>query len=614
MVLREVCVSLPAVAAALVKPYHPFHARWNRACILPGGGHAVLRLSNEDVARLFDEIADLLEIQGASPFRVRAYRNAAATLRSLGREVRDMVVAGEPLTALPGVGKDLAGKITEALETGSIGALDKLHREVPPSLEALLRIPGLGPKRVRALYQQLGILDLDDLRAAAEAGKIQTLHGFGVRTEQRLREHLAAHREKKRRIPRHEAGPYAEALVQHLAIVPGVAQVVVAGSYRRGRDTVGDLDLLVTADTPEAVMDRFTVFPGVTQVTAFGPTRAAVVLRGGLQVDLRLVPPQSFGAALHYFTGSKAHNVRVRRLGQQRGLKVNEYGVFRGAERVAGDTEQSVFAAVGLPFIEPELREDQGEIEAALEGRLPRLVRRAELRGDLHAHTIASDGRADLRAMAEAARAAGLEYLAITDHAAERDGVIWTMDEHRLQEQGEAIDRLNEELKDITLLKGVEVDIREDGSLTLPDAVLTRLDVVIASVHTATNLSRRRQTARLLRAMDHHVHILGHPGGRFRPEREAYAVDMEAVIRHAAGTGCCLELNSQPRRLDLNETYCRLAREHGVLVSIDSDSHGPEDLANLEGGVLQARRGWLEARDVLNTRSFGELRELLRRR
>ncbi|MGE0079892.1 MAG: DNA polymerase/3'-5' exonuclease PolX [Thiohalomonadaceae bacterium] len=574
----------------------------------------MLRLSNEDVARLFDEIADLLEIQDASPFRVRAYRNAAATLRGLGREVRDMAVAGEPLTTLPGVGKDLAGKIAEALETGSIGALEELHREVPPSLEALLRIPGLGPKRVRALYQQLGILDLDDLRAAAEAGKIQTLRGFGAKTEQRLREHLAAHREKKRRIPRHEARPHAEALERHLSAVPGVAQVVVAGSYRRGRDTVGDLDLLVTADTPAAVMERFSSYPAVAQVTALGPTRAAVVLRGGLQVDLRLVPPQSFGAALHYFTGSKAHNVRVRRLGQLRGLKVNEYGVFRGAERVAGDTELSVFAAVGLPFIEPELREDQGEIEAALEGRLPHLIRRADLRGDLHAHTTASDGRASLRAMAEAARAAGLEYLAITDHGAERGRGAWPMDARRLMEQGEEIDRLNEELKGITLLKGVEVDIREDGTLALPDAVLARLDVVVASVHTATALSRRRQTDRLLRAMDHPVHILGHPGGRFRPEREGYAVDMETVMRRAAETGCCLEVNSQPRRLDLNETYCRLAREHGVLVSIDSDGHGPENFAHLDGGVLHARRGWLEPRHVLNTRSLGELRRLLRRR
>ncbi len=574
----------------------------------------MLRLSNEDVARQFDEIADLLEIEDASPFRVRAYRTAAATLRGLGREVRDMVAAGEPLTGLPGVGKDLAGKINEALSTGTIGALETLHQEVPASLEALLRIPGLGPKRVRALYQQLNIQTTDDLRAAARAGKVHALRGFGEKTEQRLLEHLAAHREKKRRIPRHEARPHAEALEQHLRNAAGIEQVVIAGSYRRGRDTVGDLDVLVTAASPEAVMARFTSYPLVVEVSARGPTRASVVLRGGLQVDLRLVPPESFGAALHYFTGSKAHNVRVRRLGQQHGLKVNEYGVFRGAERVAGDTEASVFASVGLPFIAPELREDQGEIEAALEGRLPSLIQRADLRGDLHTHTTASDGRASLRAMAEAARAAGLEYLAITDHAADGAGPH-PMEAHRLLEQAEAIDRLNEELQGITLLKGVEVDIREDGSLALPDEVLGRLDVVVASVHTATRLSRRRQTERLLRAMDHRpVTLLGHPGGRFRPEREAYAVDMERVIGHARECGCYLEVNSQPRRLDLNETWCRVARDHGVLLSIDSDGHGTENFADLDGGIVHARRGWLGPENVLNTRPLKALRTLLKRR
>ncbi|MCK9530236.1 MAG: DNA polymerase/3'-5' exonuclease PolX [Gammaproteobacteria bacterium] len=572
-----------------------------------------MRLSNDDVARLFEEIADLLEIDDASPFRVRAYRTAASTLRGLGREARDMVAAGEPLTDLPGIGKDLAGKITEALSTGRIDALETLHRDVPPSLEALLRIPGLGPKRVRALYQQLGVENLDDLRAAAAAGRVRSLHGFGKKTEQRVLDQLAAQREKKHRIPRHEATPQARDLERRLRDIPGVEQVVIAGSFRRGRDTVGDLDVLVTAASTDLVMARFTGLPAVLEVTARGTTRASVLLRSGLQVDLRLVPPESFGAALHYFTGSKAHNVRVRRLGQQHGLKVNEYGVFRGGERVAGDTEESVFSAVGLPFITPELREDQGEIEAAQQNRLPRLIERGDLRGDLHAHTTASDGRASLRAMAEAARAAGLEYLAITDHAADQGGPR-PMDARRLREQGEAIDRLNEELHGITLLKGVEVDIREDGSLVLPETVLARLDVVIASVHNATSLPRRQQTERLMRAMDHpSVTLLGHPGGRFRPEREGYAVDMERVLRHARECGCFVELDSQPRRLDLNETYCRLARERGVLVAIDSDSHDRRDFANLDGGVLHARRGWLEAVDVLNTRPLHELRRLLRR-
>lgn len=565
-------------------------------------------VTNVEIARMFDEIADLLEIDDASPFRVRAYRTAADTLRGVGHEVGEMVAAGEELTDLPGIGKDLAGKIREALQRGSMQALDDLHTRLPATLELLLNIPGLGPKRVKALYRELGIEELDQLREAAAAGKVHTLRGFGEKTERRILELLDARREKKRRLPRHQAIADAEALIRHLRGAPEVREAVVAGSYRRGKESVGDLDILITASPIGAALDRFARYQGIAELTARGPTRSSAVLRSGLQVDVRAVAPNSFGAALHYFTGSKAHNIEVRRLGQARGLKINEYGVFRGAQRVAGESEESLFAAVGLPFIEPELREDQGEIEAAREGRLPRLVREDDLRGDLHAHTSASDGRADLRTMARAARARGREYLAVTDHSRHfiREG---RLDEPLLQRHLDAIDAAAE---GIALLKGLEVEIGEEGRLDLPDGVLERLDLVVAAVHTGVNFSRRRQTLRILRAMESPCFtILAHPGGRLLPEREGYEVDLEQVIRQARDRGCFLELNSQPKRLDLTENYCRLAREAGVLVSIASDSHREEDLDNLRFGVTQARRGWLEAGDVLNSRPLAELKGLL---
>jgi len=571
-----------------------------------------MRLGNSEIARMFNEIADLLEIEDASPFRVRAYRTAASTLSGLGEEVRDLVRRGEPLTELPGIGKDLAGKIDEALRTGAMRTLDELHAQVPPGLEALLRLPGLGPKRVKALNIGLGIEDIEGLRLAAEAGRIHTLPGFGEKTEQRLLQALAARREKKMRLARAAALPAADALVAWMRDLPAVEAAEIAGSFRRGKDLVGDLDLLVTTTDAAAAVERFARYPRFSEVGVQGPTRAAALLENGLPVDLRVVAPESLGAALHYFTGSKAHNIQVRRLGQQRGLKINEYGIFRGTQRIGGESEASVFAAVGLPFIAPELREDQGEIAAALAGRLPRPVERSDLRGDLHSHTTASDGHGELRAMALAARARGLDYLAITDHAREHTPAR-ALGEAALRAQMVAIDRLNEELDGVTLLKGAEVDILEDGRLSLPDAVLRELDLVVVSVHTAVGLTRRQQTDRVVRALEQRcVSILGHPGGRLRPEREGYAIDLDRVLRAAQERGCFVELNSQPKRLDLNEVFCRRARELGVLVSIDSDSHRPDDLDHLRFGITQARRGWLEARDVLNARPLPELRRLLR--
>ena len=566
---------------------------------------------NADIATVFEQIADLLEIRGDNPFRIRAYRNAARSVGEFGREFKSLIESGAGLPKLPGIGADLSAKIQEIVATGHCAALDRLRQEMPPAITELLKIPGLGPKRVQALNRELGIATVAQLAQAARAGQIRELAGFGAKTEQRILAGLKARTGQAGRVRLAVATQYAEALVDYLRRVRGVEQAVVAGSYRRMKDTVGDLDLLVTASSGGAVMERFVAYDEVREVLARGETKASVVLKSGLQVDLRLVPAESYGAALHYFTGSKAHNIAIRRLAQTRGLKVNEYGVFRGARRVAGETEESVFAAVGLPFIAPELREDRGEIEAARAGRLPQLVTLADLQGDLHLHTKASDGRNSLREMARAAQAQGFAYIAITEHT-RRLAVTRGLDPQRVARQIDEIDTLNAEFSGITVLKGIEVDILEDGTLDLPDSVLQRLDVVIAAVHGKFDLSRRRQTDRILRALDNRcVNLLAHPTGRLIGAREPYEVDMLRIVRKAKSRHVSLELNSQPERLDLDDAMCQMARAEGVLVSINSDAHSTFDFANLRYGVGQARRGWLERDNVLNARGLAALRGLL---
>jgi DNA polymerase (family 10) len=454
---------------------------------------------------------------------------------------------------------------------------------------------------------------VEQLHRAAQDGRIRALPGFGEKTELNILQAIEAHASQTRRFKLAVAAQYAEALQAFLSSVPGVSQVTVAGSFRRMRETVGDLDILVAATEQSPVIQRFAAYDEVAQVLSEGPTRASVRLKGGMQVDLRMLSKESYGAALQYFTGSKAHNIAVRRLAQQKGLKINEYGVFSGEKRIAGDTEESVYRSIGLHYIPPELREDRGEIELAGKGRLPRLVELSDLRGDLHAHTNATDGHDTLREMALAAKSAGFEYLAITEHS-RRLTVAHGLDPQRLLRQCDEIDRLNDELKGIVLLKGIEVDILEDGSLDLPDDVLARLDLVIGAVHSKFELSRAKQTQRILRAMEYpHFTLLAHPAGRLIEQRAPYDVDMTRIIREAKQRGCFLELNAHPERLDLLDTQCRMAKEEGVLVSINSDAHSTLDFANLRYGVGQARRGWLEAKDVLNTRPLAELRKLLKR-
>ena len=566
---------------------------------------------NPDIVHIFDEIADLLEIEDANPFRVRAYRNAARLLQGLSSDVKTMVEAGEDLTELPGIGDDLAKKIIEIVTTGHCSFLEKLERQTPPALTELLKVPGLGPKRVKALWHELDVETVDQLTRAAREGRIRSVPGFGEKTETRILEALQAQIAAVPRFPIAIAAPYAAALVHYLQNIPGVRRVVVAGSFRRGKDTVGDLDILATATADSPVMERFTAYEDVAEVLSQGTTRATVILRNKLQVDLRAVDESAYGAALHYFTGSKAHNITIRRMGQDMGLKVNEYGLFRGKERIAGETEESVYAAVGLPYIEPELRENRGEIQAARAGHLPKLVAMDDLRGDLHAHSKASDGHYSVRDMAAAAKAAGLEYLAITEHSRHLT-VAHGLDPVRLRRQLDEIDALNTELDGITLLKGIEVDILEDGSLDLPDGILGDLDLVVAAVHYRFDLPRGKQTARILKAMDSpHFTILAHPSGRLIGSREPMDVDMPRIIRHARERGCFLEIDAQPERLDLVDIHARTAKEEGVLLAVNSDAHSIHDFDNLRFGLQQAQRGWLEMKDVLNTRTLEELRPLL---
>ncbi|MCL6554919.1 MAG: DNA polymerase/3'-5' exonuclease PolX [Burkholderiales bacterium] len=570
-------------------------------------------IHNADIAAIFEEIADLLEIQDANPFRVRAYRNAARTIGEYGREVAEILAGGGKLPKLPGIGADLAAKIEEIATTGRSRFLEELRAQLPPTITQLLSIPGLGPKRVKMLYDSLQVETLDQLAKAAEAGRIRELPGFGEKTERAILEAIRAHASQSRRYSIAVATQYAQSLVAHLRKGPGVRQAVVAGSFRRAKETVGDLDILVTAASGPPVMTHLLAYDEIADVLSHGETRSSVVLKSGIQVDVRVVPEESFGAALHYFTGSKPHNIAIRKLGQERGLKINEYGVFRGERRIAGETEESVFAAVGLPWIPPELREDRGEIEAARAGRLPQLVELKALRGDLHVHSKASDGRHTLRELAEEAHRRGWQYLAITDHSP-RLAVTHGLDAKRLMQQMEEIDRLNETLKGIRLLKGIEVDILEDGSLDLADSLLKELDLVVAAVHSHFNLPREQQTRRILRAMDHpHFTLLAHPSGREIGGRPPMDVDMERIIRHARERGCYLELNAQPERLDLTDIHCQLAKAEGVLVSINSDAHTLLDFDHLRFGVGQARRGWLEAKDVLNTRSLKELLPILKK-
>ena len=572
-----------------------------------------MAVHNAEIADLFERLADLLEIEDANPFRVRAYRNAALTIRGYGHSMSELLDEGADLTQLPAIGKEIAAKIKTIVDTGKLPTLQEVEARTPGALADMMRIPGLGPKRVKTLYKELNIRSFEDLARALRTGRVRELPGFGTKTEDMIRRRLETGAGREKRMKRIDSEEYANSIIAYLKKSKGLKNIEVAGSFRRRQETVGDLDILVTATRGSNVMQRFIKYDEVAEVISHGDTRSTVRLRCGLQVDLRVVPTVSYGAALQYFTGSKEHNIELRTLAIKKKLKINEYGVFRGDKRIASKTEADVYKIVGLPLIPPELRQGRGEIEAAQKGKLPKLIEIGDLRGDLHTHSKASDGHNTIKQMALAAKELGYEYIAMCDHS-HHVTIAHGLDKKRLAAQIREIDKLNEKLDGIVVLKSTEVDILDNGKLDLPNDILKELDLRVCAVHYKFNLTRQQQTERILRAMDNpFFNILAHPTGRLINERDPYDVDIERLMEAAVERGCYMEVNSYPDRLDLTDDACRAAKELGLKLAISTDAHSTADLGLVRFGVDQARRGWLEKKDVLNARSLPDLLKILKR-
>ncbi|MCD6452501.1 MAG: DNA polymerase/3'-5' exonuclease PolX [Acidobacteria bacterium] len=568
-------------------------------------------MKNRELADIFEKMADILEFKGENPFKVNAYRKVARVLKDLSEDVAEIAKEGK-LEGIPGVGSGIAKKIKEYLETGRIAKYEEVKEGVPAELIEMMKIPGMGPKTVALVYKKLGISTISALEEAVKEGRLRELFGMGPKKEENILRGIRLLRESKGRKILGQALPLVEEIISLLKErSKTLNKIEPAGSLRRMRETVGDLDILATGTDPKEIIDTFVSLPPVVEVLASGTTKGSVIVSSGMQIDLRVVPEDSYGAALQYFTGSKAHNIHLRNIAKDRGLKINEYGVFRGEEKIAGKEEEEVYAALSLPFIPPELREDRGEIEAAYEGKLPQVVGYDEMRGDFHVHSKWSDGSASIREIAEKAKELGYEYLVIADHSQSMKFAGGLTPEMLINEIKE-IRRVNEEVSGITLLAGAEVDIRMDGTLDFPDEVLTKLDVVIAAVHSGFKQSREEMTRRIIRALRHpEVDILAHPTGRIIGEREPYAVDIEEVIAEAAKLGKILEINAYYQRLDLNDVYSRRAKELGVKLAIGTDAHHLDQLSFVRFGVAVARRGWLEREDVLNTYSLSEVKRIL---
>lgn len=565
-------------------------------------------MTNREIAEIFSSIGDIMDILGENRFKVLAYRRAAENIMSLGQDLRSFWRAGT-LQEISGIGQAIAEKIDELFSTGRLEFYERLQEQVPAGVVSLLQIPDVGPKTVKLLWEELGVQSVTELEAAARAGRLRTLRGLGARSEAKILAGIEILNRRSDRISLGTAWPVAAELLEGVRTTCSeVQEVAVAGSLRRMRATIGDIDLLAASEAPASVMRAFVALPAVAEVILSGPTKTSVRLHNGLQADLRVLEPDRWGTALQYFSGSQAHNVRLRELAVKRGLSLSEYSFKRedGGEILCRD-EAQVYETLGLPWIPPELREDQGEIQAALAGELPDLVEREAIRGDLHVHTDWSDGTSTLAEMAEAARELGYEYLVISDHS-QSLGIARGLTAERQREQRAEIDALNERWNDFRLLQGCELEIKADGSLDLPDDVLARLDLVVASLHTSQRQDQEQITRRMLNAVTNpYVDVIGHPSGRILGQREESAVDLDAVIDTAATTGTALEVNSTPSRLDLDDVHVRRAIGLGVKIAINSDAHHPDGLDNLAYGVATARRGWATAADVLNTMTLDEL-------
>ncbi|MBI2815376.1 MAG: DNA polymerase/3'-5' exonuclease PolX [Acidobacteria bacterium] len=573
-------------------------------------------MENRDIARILSETADLMEVAGEDPFRIRSYRNAVQAIDSLNENIADIL--GNPerkLTEIPAIGKSIAAHIEELCREGKLKRHQELCAKYPPITLELLRLQGLGPKGVEVLLTHFRVQSLDDLERLCKEGKLRELPRMGEKLEQKLLKSIEAYRRITGRYLISVADELATETQQYLLRGPGVQKVTPAGSLRRGKDTIGDIDLLVTGGEPQKVVEYFLRFPKISEVIAKGENKVSVKLREGIQVDLRMLEPENFGAALQYFTGSKEHSVALRTRAKRMGLQLNEYGLFRVSAnaRVAGRTEKEVYGALGLAYIEPELRENCGEIDAAAEHRLPRLVRLVDIRGDLHMHSTATDGRCSIAEMAHAAKERGLEYIAITDHT-KALAMANGLNEKRVLAQIKEIRKIESQMEGLRIFAGMEVDIHQDGTLDLDDDVLSQLDVVVGSVHSYMTISPEEMTDRLLRAFENPcLHIVAHPTGRLLLRREPFGFDLERVLEAAKRRHIAMEINAFPDRLDLCDQHARLCKEKGVKIVISTDSHHTTHLQNMKYGVLTARRAWLEKKDVLNTLPAAEFKKALQR-
>jgi DNA polymerase (family 10) len=570
-------------------------------------------VKNLEISDIFKKMADLLEIRGGNPFRIRAYRKAAYQISSLGRDISGLT--REDLMKIPGIGSDLAGKIGEYLGTGRVEAYEKMKLEHPEDLVSLINIPGVGPKTAGMIYEKYGVTDITGLERLVREHKLASLPGIRKKTEENILKGIEMIKRNSMRHPLGRVRPVAQEIVLFLSVNAPVEKIEIAGSIRRWKETINDIDIVAASKDPAAVMKVFTHMPDIKDVLMKGPTKSSVVRKEGIRVDLRVVEEESYGSSLAYFTGSKEHNIRLRKLAAEAGMEINEYGIFRGAGgiKLGGREEKDIYDILGLQYVPPELREDTGEIEASMRGDLPGLLDIFDIRGDLHIHSNWSDGRLDLEEIVKESKERGYGYAAVTDHS-QGLHVARGLTEERLIAQMRAIDVMNNRLRDFRLLSGVEANIRTDGSLDVAEDILKRMDVVIASVHSGFKQTMERMTGRILTAMKNpYVSIIAHPTGRLLGERESYEVDMKEILRAAGDTGTSLEINSYPLRLDLAEPYIRTAKSFGVPIVINTDAHNAGHFDNMIFGVSAARRGWLEKHDVLNTLDCTQLLKRLKK-